>query len=212
MDDEAKSISLVYYTYLNIMTIEALFILLIFVVLLVLFLKNKKEPNPRGFKEDSKTTVEETEISSHQQDIELIRSAPKLHKNALLNPGEKKVFFEILASLSKLKAGLYCYPQVCVGEFIVYSENIKHLIGGNRVDMLLTDRNMNPVCIVEVYGARARGSSNNENVQKRDEIIKQICRSAGINYVSFSKDDIRSSEQIKRKVELMLQGLTEATV
>ena len=130
-------------------------------------------------------------IPSDGYDLLAAARRTRYRKRRLLNKNEQQVFWVVLKLLKGDYRGMYhVCPQVSLGELLQWDNTdpaATKAVNSKRVDFCITDREFNPVLIIEVNG----GGHFQSNWQERDEIKQIAARAAGIQYVSLDFRDGR---------------------
>lgn len=86
------------------------------------------------------------------------------------------------------------FPQVNFGEIFKCVDDDKESGGYyamqcKRADFIITDKKFNPIMVIEYNGGidNSKGAHYQGDWYSRDEIKKQVCSSAGVEYVVITK-------------------------
>lgn len=152
----------------------------ILILMAILLKKNKRAKNT-----DSNNT-------NNKQLDNVLKN--KYEKQKLFNKREEEVFKLVLNLINQHAKGHYrINGQTSLGEILTCKDrNAYFAINAKRVDMLIVNREMEPVAVIEVNGT---GHYQN-NALERDEIKRAAIESAGIKYIA-----IRENENIKEKLD-----------
>lgn len=144
----------------------------------------------------------ETESYSNKQLSEVLKC--KFEKKRLFNYTEEKVYRLLIEMINTHAKGYFkVNGQTSLGEIINYQKGLWNrkafnAINSKRVDLLIVNRDLMPVAVIEVNGT---GHYFN-NALERDEIKRAAIESAGIKYIA-----IRENENAKEKLERELMHI-----
>jgi len=110
--------------------------------------------------------------------------APKIVARTLLNKSERRLHTALSIAMAELARGdLYLMTQVSYGEFLS-SPNKGTFVSFNskRADFVITDRDFNPVLVIEYQGSGHWGANwiSRRNANRRDAIKRRVLRRAGM--------------------------------
>ena len=109
----------------------------------------------------------------------------------ILNDEEQEIFSILLSLKRKGDKQLQHYticPQVAFSAFLRNDEKVDWYIYNKfYVDFLLVDKETSkPFCVIEYYGLGGKhGKDDEEGVQKRDMIKKEVCKKARIGFIEL---------------------------
>lgn len=152
-------------------------------------IKQKQQEADEYEKKADKTKRYIQELMDLEKKVQNMQSiTPK----AILN-GEEQEIFSVLLSLKKkgdkqLQHYTIC-PQVAFSAFLNNNNVVEDWYIYNKfyVDFLLVDKKTSkPFCVIEYYGLGGKhGKDDEEGVQKRDMIKKEVCKKAGIGFIEL---------------------------
>lgn len=118
----------------------------------------------------------------------------KYEKQKLFNKTEEDVFKIVMNLINTHAKGHYrINGQTSLGEILTCKDRAAFFaINAKRVDMLIINREMEPIAAIEVNGT----GHYQDDALERDEIKRAAIESAGIKYIA-----IRENENAKEKLE-----------
>ena len=131
---------------------------------------------------------ERTPMQHYGQELETIRNT-RFYKQDLLNKSERKLYWKLLKS----KKSYFVFAQISLGE-ILRNDNKYHYktIMCKRADFCVTDKNFNPIAVIEYNGKGHYSDTSN----LRDSIKQTATQNAGLLFVAITPNDIDG--QLKR--------------
>ena len=125
--------------------------------------------------------------------------APKVIARPLLNRSEQRLHAALSITLAELnRADLYLMTQVSYGEFLASKHRSTFLsFNSKRADFVVTDRDFNPVLVIEYQGRGHWGTNwiSRRNTTHRDAVKRKVLRRARIQLLEihdgFSLADVR---------------------
>lgn len=126
--------------------------------------------------------------------------APKVVARPLLNRSEQRLHAALSVALAELnRADLYLMTQVSYGEFLGSKHRSTFLsFNSKRADFVVTDRDFNPVLVIEYQGSGHWGANwiSRRNANRRDAVKRKVLRRAGIPLLEihdgFSLAEVRA--------------------
>ncbi len=158
-----------------------------FLILLVIIIFIIGSLSAGSKKNNYKRYIKNSSYEKNQlyRDEQLLVSAQAFQysKRKLLNSHEKSIYW----TLVKLLKNDYCInPQASLGEVITCENADGHkAINSKRSDFLITDKQFNPVAVIEYYGE----GHYQGNYEIRDETKETALTKASIKYIVVTDTD-----------------------
>jgi hypothetical protein len=193
------------------MEMEAVFIVLIVVILFLFFGTSKRT---RRFYRPRFRTDDRRSWFNGQQGRDLTDVGQQLHavmagsfkRQRVLSPSEYRVFQIVEEEVTAQRGGYRVFAQTSLGEVITSEDrDAFSSINSKRVDILVIDPGGWPFLAVEFQGdGHYQGTA-----AARDAVKKEALRKAGVRYLDFGAND--TTDQIRSRVrELFAQGRVAA--
>lgn len=153
-------------------------------------------------------SVEEQQSEWLDKQMEAVcRDEVTFYKHRVMGRGERDMFYAALNVIQQpLPSGpypFYVFPQVSLGQIIgakaprSWLANQAHqAINSKRCDLLLSDRQGNPVAVLEYQG---EGHNIGGTAARRDEIKRIALEGAGVRFIEIRAG--ASQAEIRRTVE-----------
>jgi hypothetical protein len=139
--------------------------------------------------------------------------APKVVSRPLLNRSEQRLHAALSIALAELNRGdLFLMTQVSYGEFLASKHRSTFLsFNSKRADFVVTDRDFNPVLVIEYQGSGHWGANwiSRRNANHRDAIKRKVLRRAGIQLLEIC--DGFSLKQVREELGAVFGGPTSAS-
>jgi hypothetical protein len=159
---------------------------------------------------------ERAEILARQLEA-VIRQHVSFSKRRVMGRGEFELFRAAMGvTLQPFPTGafpFYVFPQVSLGQIIgtqarqeLDADDAHRAINSKRCDLLIADRNGNPVAVLEYQGA---GHDIGGTARRRDTIKRIALERAGVRYVEI-KDDTNPAEMQQIIRQLLTPPTTAA--
>ncbi|MFA5791666.1 MAG: DUF2726 domain-containing protein [Candidatus Paceibacterota bacterium] len=126
-------------------------------------------------------------------------------RSSVMNRSESAFFFELQ---KQLPHGYYIFPKMRIADILetVSGKGYYHMRNGilpKHIDFLVCDSYFKPIVAIEVNG----GYHNNPNQQEKDNVKKEIFKSAGLSFetVNVGSDFSQSIAKIKTNLYAPVQ-------
>ena len=143
-------------------------------------------------KQQQQTIDESNKKIQELKDLEKkVQNMQNIIPKPILNDEEQEIFSILLSLKRKGDKQLQHYticPQVAFSAFLRNDEKVDWYIYNKfYVDFLLVDKETSkPFCVIEYYGLGGKhGKDDEEGVQKRDMIKKEVCKKARIGFIEL---------------------------
>lgn len=121
---------------------------------------------------------------THSSNLAIVAKS-SYHKVPLMNKSEHRLFYLLLNYLKShnLDSHFLLFSQVAMGEFIKAEQDEAYAkINHKRVDFLITDKQSNPIAVIEYQGH----AHYQHNAAERDAIKREACRKANIAFIEIT--------------------------
>ena len=157
-------------------------------------------------KQQQQTIDESNKKIQELKDLEKkVQNMQNIIPKPILNDEEQEIFSILLSLKRKGDKQLQHYticPQVAFSAFLRNDEKVDWYIYNKcYVDFLLVDKETRkPFCVIEYYGLGGKhGKDDEEGVQKRDMIKKEVCKKAGIGFIELkAKQEVENFKDYVR--------------
>ncbi len=139
---------------------------------------------------ENRTTPTWPTPSHNQEEIAHVRRN-RYDWQPILNYSERKLYWKLINQCSKNKNGIV-FAQVSLGEILQHKDySVYKDVNSKRCDFCITDRNFNPVAVIEYHGEGHYGETSN----LRDTVKRNAVESAGLLYFAITPNNIDNQLQ-----------------